>query len=299
MDINRANMTDLFQAFVKSFQAGVDATPRVDLSFLFFESPSVTASNLYPWLDRIPGFREWVGERIYNNVKSKRYEVLNRSFEDSVRMLSDDIADDQYGLYSPLLQMMGEAWQEKRHELVVDVLVNNPVCFTGKAFFAADHKYGENTIANLTASALSATTFEAAFTAAAAWKFSSNALCKPRFTHLVHGPKLHALAFGIVDAEKVSDGEGNLVSNPNFKRAIRVELPEFSGAAENFWCLVDGSRASIKPIVRQIRKEANVMMDTDPATIERTGFTDIMASGRGEGAPTFPHLIYMGRPAQG
>jgi phage major head subunit gpT-like protein len=299
MDINRQNMNDLFQAMNKAFQAGVAARPRVDLSFLFFEAPSVTASNLYPWLDRIPGFREWVGDRIYNNVRSQRYEVLNRKFEDSVRVLADDVSDDQYGIYAPLMQMMGEAWQELRYKLVTDVLINNPLSFTGKAFFATDHAYGENTIANLTASALTQTTFEAAFTAASAWKFSSNELCKPLFTHLVHGPKLHATAFGIVDAEKISDDADNLVSNPNYKRVTRVELPEFSGAAENFWCLVDGGRAAIKPIVRQIRKEAVPLMDTDPATIERTGFTDLMASGRGEGAPTFPHLIYMGRPAQG
>lgn len=299
MDINRANMTDIFKGIVKQFQAGVATKPRVDLSFLFFESPSATASNLYIWLDRIPGFREWVGDRVYNNVKSMRYEVLNRKFEDSVRMLSDDIADDQYGVYGPIMQMMGESWQELKYMLVLDVLINNPLAFTGKAFFATDHAYGENALSNLTASALSKTTFEAAFTTAGSWKFSNGELCKTRFTHLLHGPKLYATAFGIVDAEKISDAEGNLVSNPNYRRAQRVEIPEFAGAAENFWCLVDGSRPSIKAIVRQMRKEAVPLMDTDPATLERTGYTDIMASGRGEGAPTFPHLVYMGRPAQG
>lgn len=299
MDINRANIEILFTALKKNFQAGVAAQPRVDLSFMFFESPSASAANLYTWLNRIPGFREWVGDRVFNNVKSEKFPVPNRKFEDSVRLLSDDIDDDQYGQYSPIVQMMGEAWQELRYMLVMDVLINNPVCFTGKAFFATDHAYGDNVISNLTSSALTAATFNAAFEAAATWKFSNDSLCKTKFTHLVHGTKLRAAAFRIVDAERITDAANNLVENDNFKRAIRVEVPEFAGAAENFWCLCDGSRASIKAIVRQIRKEAVPLMDTDPATIERTGFTDLMASGRGEGAPTFPHLIYMGRPAQG
>lgn len=292
MDINYANLEALRKTFNTAFQQGLGFQPLTDLGFLARDFPSSTAANFYAWLDRIPGFREWVGPRVFQNVRGQKYEILNRDWEDSVSIGRNEIKDDQYGVYAPLVQMMGEAWVELKHELLIAVLTNNPLCFTGKAFFAADHKYGDSTICNLVAGALSVTTFEAAFAAAAEWKFSNGKLCRTRFTHLVHGPKLRAMAFSIVDAEKIVSG-GAAVDNPNYHRVARIELPDLAGTFDDYWFLVDGSRP-IKAIARQIREEANPLMDTRPEQVERTGQFDVMASGRAAGGPTFPHLAYAG-----
>jgi phage major head subunit gpT-like protein len=290
MDINAANLASLQKTFNTAFQQGLGFVPPADLSFLFRDFPSSTAANFYAWLDRIPGFREWVGARVFNNVRGQKFEVLNRDWEDSVSMGKNEIRDDLYGVYAPLVQMMGEAWSEKKYELPIAVLTGNPLSFTGKAFFADDHAYGDNTIDNLVADALSVTSFNAAFATAAAWKFSNGQLCKTRWTHLVHGPKLHATAFGIVDAQFIVSGSSQ-VDNPNYKRVTRVELPDLTGDYDDYWYLVDGSRP-IKAISRQIREEASPLMDTRVEEVERTGQFDVMASGRAAAAPTFPHLAY-------
>jgi phage major head subunit gpT-like protein len=292
MDINYANLEALRKTFNTAFQQGLGFVPPANLAFLFRDFPSTTASNFYAWLDRIPGFREWVGPRVFNNVRGQKFEVLNRDWEDSVSMPANAIKDDQYGVYAPLVTMMGEAWTELKYELLIAVLTGNPICFTGKNYFADDHAYGENTIDNITTDALSKTSFEAAFTAAAAWKLSNGKLCKTRFTHLIHGPKLHATAHGIVDAQFIVSGNSQ-IDNPNYKRVERVELSDLAGTYDDYWFLIDGSRP-IKVISRQIREEANPFMDTRQEEVERTGQFDVMASGRAAAAPTFPHLAYAG-----
>lgn len=292
MDINSANLEALRKTYNTAWQAGVAVAAPVSIDFLFRDFPSTTAANFYAWLEQIPGFREWVGDRLFKNVRSQKFEIINRDFEDSVSMGRNEIEDDQYGVYTPLVQMMGEAWQLLKREIVLEVLTTNPVCFTGKAFFADDHAYGDNTIDNVTTLALSETTFNAAFLAAAGWKFSNGKLCRTRFTHLVHGPKLHETAFHIVDAETHASG-GVQVPNPNFRRVQRVELEDLSGDYDDYWALVDASKP-IKPIARQIRREAQPMMDTRVEQVMRTGRFDVMADGRAAAGPTLPHLIYAG-----
>lgn len=292
MDINSANLEALRKTYNTLFQQGLSFTPPVGIDFLFRDFPSTTAANFYAWMEQIPGFREWVGDRIFKNIRSQKFEILNRPWEDSVSMAKDEIEDDQFGVYSPMVQMMGEAWTLLKYKLVLEVLYLNALCFDGKAFFANDHAYGENTIDNLVTDALSETTFNAAFTAAAGWTFSNGELCRTRFTHLVHGPKLHGTAFDIVDAETHASG-GVQVPNPNYKRVQRVELEDLGGTYDDYWFLVDASKP-IKPVARQLRREAAPLMDTRVEQVMRTGRFDVMADGRAAAGPTFPHMAYAG-----
>lgn len=292
MDINSANLEALRKTFNTAFQQGLAWVPPVDIAFLYRDFPSTTASNFYAWLEQIPGFREWVGDRVFKNVRGQKYELVNRDFEDSVSMGRNEIEDDQYGVYAPIVQMMAEAWMLQKYEIVLAVLTGNPVCFDGKAFFADDHAYGDNTIDNVVTVALSETTFNAAFTAAAGWKFSNGKLCRTRFTHLLHGPKLRETAFHIVDAQRHASGVTQ-VDNPNYKRVVRVELEDLAGDYDDYWMLVDASKP-IKPVARQIRRDAAPLMDTRVEQVMRTGRFDVLADGRAAAGPTFPHLAYAG-----
>lgn len=301
MDINRANLDALFASYLTAWQnalAGVQT--MAELAFLVSEFPSSTASNTYVWLDKVPGFREWVGDRVFQNARSQKYDVQNRDFEDSVRISANDIEDDQYGVYTPIIRMMAESWETQKRELIAEWLTSKAASssytiFDGKALIADDHAYGSNTIDNKTTSALSASTFEAAFIAAAAWKFSNGKSTMTRFTHLVVGEKLRSTAWHLLKDQYVSDGQTSSVQleNPNKGRVELVVLPELSGTYDDYWFLADCSK-SVKPISLQLRKVPAPLMDTDPATVARNGFVDFLADGRAAAAPTFPHLIYGG-----
>ena len=292
MDINRNNLDRLFKQVVTGFQAGLDQKPPVDLSFAVTEFPGAGAGNFYPWLEQIPGFREWIGERVFNNVKGQKFEVLHRDFELSLSMKEKEILDDLYGLYVSLTQQASGQWPVLLYDLVIEVLANLKDAWDGKKMFADDHKYGDNTIDNLTANALTKANFEAALLAASAWKFSDNRPCRTQFTHLLYGPKLEAVVFDLLLNQYAYDGTDKVqIQHRNFKRVTPVQIPDFIGTYDDYWCLLDCSKG-IKPVLRQVRKTPAVIMDTDPVHVALSGEVKILADGRATAAPTFFHLAY-------
>lgn len=291
MDINRANLDALFRTYNTAWQEVLAANPIAGLDFAVSEFPSTSAANFYAWLDKVPGFRKWVGDRVYNHVRGKRFVVANEDYEDSVRLEANDIEDDQYGVYTPIVRMMAHSWLELKREQAVAVFTENRECFTGAPFFSAAHQYGEHSLGNLGSSALSRAAFEAAFLAAAEWRFSDGHLVKPRFTHLVVGEKLRGTGWNLVQASQIDNGSGVPVDNPNRGRVELVVWPELTGSAANYWFLVDATKP-VRAVALQVRKEPAPAMDTDPATVERNGYVDYLASGRLAAAPTFPHLVY-------
>jgi phage major head subunit gpT-like protein len=297
MDINRTNMDALFKSIVKGFQDGMTQKPPVDLSFLFSPFPSATAANFYPWLEQIPGFKEWLGDRVFQNLRSQGYTVPNRDFELSLSMPAKDLDDDQYGMYVGLVQIVAANWPTLLYELIIEVLTNRgPKCWDNLALFATTHKYGDNTVSNLVSSALTKTTFEAALLASAEWKFANGKLCRTQFTHLLHGRKLAGVVFDLIENKYVNDGTAATsvqIDNRNFKKVIPVEIPDFAGTYDDYWVLLDCSGA-LKPVIRQIRKTPVVTMTTDPERIAEQGKVNIMADGRAAAAPGLFHMAYGG-----
>ena len=43
--------------------------------------PSTTGTEVYPWLGQSTQFREWVGERVFQNLKAHGYSIKNKTFE--------------------------------------------------------------------------------------------------------------------------------------------------------------------------------------------------------------------------
>jgi phage major head subunit gpT-like protein len=293
MDISSASLATIRRMINTAWAKGLEWKPPQDLGFLMSEFPSGGASELYPWANFTAQFREWLGDRQWNALTAELFEVANRDFEKSEKCKATLIKDDRFGVFVNVIGMYASAWEQLKFDLVIDVVKNNPLCFTGKALFANDHAYGENTLDNLVTDALTATSFEAAFTASSNWQFANGILVQPNWTHLVHGPKLRSTAFGIVEAKQISDGNGNLVDNPNYNRCARVELKALAGTYDDYWMLVDGSQP-VKAIARQIR-EVPVPRTNDVEDVEETGEYKFMASGRAAAAPTFPHLVYGGR----
>jgi phage major head subunit gpT-like protein len=297
MDINASILEALMKNYLLAWQKGIAWRPPVDLSFLVEEFGSTSASNFYAWLSMIPGFREWVGDRVWNDVISNKFEIKNRPFESSIPMERDVIADSVdggYAVYAPIITMMASAWPQLLHELVVEVLTANPTTFTGSALFATDHAYGAQTISNLVTDALSETTFNAAFVTKTGYAWSNGKQIPGTWTHLMVGEKNRKTAFNLVENKYLSVTGGSASDNPNAGKCKLVILPEYAGAYDDYWTLVDAS-GPMKAIARQIRRTPAPMVDTRPEELERLSLLRYMASGRAAAGPTFPHLIYGGR----
>lgn len=103
--------------------------------------PSSTASNTYGWLGQWPGFREWIGDRVLNDMAASAYQITNKQYESSVSVKQTDIEDDNVGVYRPMMAEMGRAAAVFPDQLVFELLKagDSTACYDGQNFFDADH----------------------------------------------------------------------------------------------------------------------------------------------------------------
>lgn len=118
--------------------------------------PSTTKSNTYGWLSDWPRLREWIGDRQVKSLAESSYTVPNKPFESTVGVPRDAIEDDEFGIYSPMMQAMGQSAAELPDDLVFSLLAAGftTACHDGQNFFDAEHPGGgEETWSNLQAGA--------------------------------------------------------------------------------------------------------------------------------------------------
>lgn len=144
MIINHGNLAILNQAFSAAFKGGL-TTAAPQWQGIATMVPSTTAENKYAWLGKITKFREWLGDRQVQNLLVHDYAIKNRTFENTVGVAREEIEDDQFGIYKPVFEQMGQDAATHPDELVFEVLKNgfNKTCFDGQYFFDTDHPVGE------------------------------------------------------------------------------------------------------------------------------------------------------------
>lgn len=108
--------------------------------------PSGTESTTYAWLGAFPNIREWIGDRIINNLSLSSYTLANKKFEVTISVPRTKIEDDQYGIFGPILEKMGADVTRHPDDLVFGLLREgfSTPCFDGQYFFDADHPVGGN-----------------------------------------------------------------------------------------------------------------------------------------------------------
>ena len=141
MNISPQLLTTVGQGFNAAMQQGLDSSAPIFWQKVAMRVLSTTALNNYGWLKDFPGLREWVGQRVVNNLEAQAYQIHNKQFEHTVSVKETDITDDQLGIYTPLFQMQGEAVKRHPDTLVFSALKAgfSTLGYDGKNFFATDH----------------------------------------------------------------------------------------------------------------------------------------------------------------
>jgi phage major head subunit gpT-like protein len=147
MEITAANLTALFTGFDVIFQRGFEKPPS------YYEKISTVVRSTarqttYPWLGRTTKFREWLGSRVVQALETHSYTIVNRNFEDTVSIDRNDIEDDNYGVYEPIIEQLG--WDTKVHpDVLLFTMIKNAVNtpssvlgFDAQPFFSATHPVG-------------------------------------------------------------------------------------------------------------------------------------------------------------
>lgn len=138
--INSATLNALRVSFSKKFEEGkARATPQYSQIATVVSSSS--KSNTYGWLGQFPKFREWIGDRVLKSMKEHAYSITNKSWESTVAVDRDDIADDNIGVYAPMMDEMGYGAAVFPDELCFPLLKAGftTVCYDGQYFFDTDH----------------------------------------------------------------------------------------------------------------------------------------------------------------
>jgi len=312
MEINSANMADLFKTFNTSFTLGMQRGYRgtlpsdlvaeyIALKELAMVVPSTGSSSVHAWLDQIPGYRRWLGDRQKKKLSAGRLEVVNANFEDTIAVSRNSIEDDQYGLYAPRFEALGAEGGEEGLwlDLAIEALLANGQWIDGKAFFVGTRKYGNNTIDNLVAAELTQANFELAVKKMQSHVGPENKPLGVFPAVLLVGPTLRGKAWDIVKNSLVTagDGKGGAVNNRTQGLCSLKVHPALTGAHANKWYVL-GVKGTMKAVGVQQRR-LPVLVAKDDVKDDNTFFNNEFiygADARGEGFLTLPHLAVAGNP---
>nr|WP_321466757.1 Mu-like prophage major head subunit gpT family protein [uncultured Desulfobulbus sp.] len=140
MIINASNIAGATRGFKATFQRGFDSVAPM-YGQVATTVPSSTLIEDYGWLGQIPGMREWIGDRMIHNLSQHNYSIRNKSFELTVGVDRDRFEDDQYGIFSPMMESLGYEARIHPDKLVFALLALGfaTLCYDGQYFFDTDH----------------------------------------------------------------------------------------------------------------------------------------------------------------
>lgn len=105
--------------------------------------PSSTSKEIYAWLSAFPKMREWLGDRVIQNLAASDMEIVNKDFELTIELDRNEIEDEKVGLYTPIIAMGGDSCAKQPDELIFPLMTNgfDSLCFDGQYFFDTDHPH--------------------------------------------------------------------------------------------------------------------------------------------------------------
>jgi len=255
-------MNELTQRFDDAVMAAEPYWPT-----LCTEVNSTHKEETYAWLLRMRGMREWLGERVYQDLTAARYTIANKLWEDSLPVEETDVEDDSVGIYRNLAEDFGNEAVHHPDELVFDLIQAGATtaCYDGQPFFDASHVTQNSGVQSnkLTATvsdtaAVTALEFRAAYNQGinAMLKFKDN-LGRPFLRPRINKGQPDLICLVPVDMQDAADTAFNAqiinnTSNRVVNRPRSVETISYLSDQLSFYILNVGR--SVKPFVFQKRR---------------------------------------------
>ena len=302
MTITKSTLDDIFKVFETRFNAAQQAAVQPAFPNELTEGDiaitvqSGGAATVHAWLNQIKGMRQWVGPRVINALKAGVLTVTNDDYENTVGVSRNNIEDDSYGVFAPLIGAMGADSQLLWRRLAVAALQGNGLWADGNPFFCSGRQLGDagSVITNAVAAALSKAAVESAIATMRAWKGAGGEPLEVAPDTLVVGPALESLAKLICEADLVANDAGTATqSNVSTARALKVRV---SGRILGNGWFVTGRKGGIPAVAVQQRK-AGILTRMDADSDEAVFMLNEYRYGthaRGASFLTMPFLAYAG-----
>ena len=145
MPTNTANYTAVQRDITVVLQQSImAATPFYPL--ISSVVPSQGSDEKYAWLGAMPTVREWVGDRIFQQIRAAEYILPNIHWESSLEVPRTVVDDDRMGTLRTTLMQLGQEAALHPDSLMVEAMVNGDTrpCFDGQNFFDTDHAWGDS-----------------------------------------------------------------------------------------------------------------------------------------------------------
>lgn len=257
MIVNSVALQSIFKGFKTLFNEAFAGT-KPTYEKVATVVPSSTKSEEYGWLGAFPRLRKWVGDRVINSLAAHGYTIKNESWEATVEVNREDIEDDAYGVYTPMIKELGRSAATHPDEIVFGLLGKGftEACYDGQYFFDTDHKDEDGPIqSNKGTKVLSAASYSAARAQMMSLLDAKSTPLGIMPNLLVVPPQLEEAARKILYAEQI-EGTTNTLKN-----TAELLVAPWLAANPTAWFLFDTSRA-IKPLIFQQRKKPEfVSMD--------------------------------------
>lgn len=148
--LNAATLAALSQTIDMRFKAGLAraTTPWKDV--IAMEVPSSSAENIYPYLKDVGSIREWIGDRVLQNLAKGEFSIKNRDWEQTQPIKRTAVEDDTYGVYGPMFENMGLNTASFPADCLYPHLKAGFASLgpDGQYFFDTDHPVGSGTVSN-------------------------------------------------------------------------------------------------------------------------------------------------------
>lgn len=250
MIVNQANMNNIYVGFKTIFNRAFEGA-KPQYMKIATVVPSSTKMESYKWLGKVPRMREWIGERIIQNLGAYEYTILNKPFEVTIGLDREDIEDDTIGIYTPILESLGQSAAMHPDEIVIPLLPDGftKKCYDGRPFFDDGHKEGKSGMqSNKGTAKLSAVAYGAARAAMMSLKDDQGNPLSVVPNLLVVSPQLEGEARKILLADQI-DATTNI-----YKGTAELLVLNDLSAYPAMWFLLDISKP-VKPLIFQQRKK--------------------------------------------
>lgn len=145
MPLDTAKATAALRDLTVSFDNAVRTAP------IFYPQISTIvgsdgADEKYGWLGAMPGVREWLGDRIFNELRAANFVLENKLWEDSLKIDRENLEDDRMGMYRMVMPHLGQRAAQHPDKLLFQAMVagESQPCFDGQYFFDTDHAWGDS-----------------------------------------------------------------------------------------------------------------------------------------------------------
>jgi phage major head subunit gpT-like protein len=278
---------------------------------IMVEKPSTGQDENYEWLLTTAGIERLnKGQMVYEDIATASWAIENTDWGKGLKIPRNKFMDDRFQFASDWMADIGGAMALNPQYIAVDLINNGEtgLCWTGKAFFAADHpvnKYdtSKGTYRNLVtqvgqiisgggtgAPSLTVANFAAGVAHMQGYVMENgrNRNLQPKL--LVTGPKLRKEAVEITGARFISSTENVIASSYNVEPMVINEITGLD------WYLVAGNVGSNLggPLIYQVREQfwMTSYEGTTQAQLNQSNELEWQVRGRGEGSYGHPfHMI--------